>query len=451
MQHTTAPGFYAQNPSQPNVQMSYGHQGHNGGPGYYAPTQPSNSSYPFVSYNQGGHVGNRTAFDIQAREQMNNFFGDVKGGTFNPNDYGQVAHQLASISNLQPAILDYGGTMVIANGGMPNDHSVPKMVSMKQNQIGSYGPNSWNDFTSMSNLKSRDDLRRISQKINVMVDTSYKNSPRDTFDAGDIAQSVSVYGNGLTLRHSHSPPGQRLAPTHQTGISGPSMGRASSRSNHSATPVLTPSSSAVSNSPSCSPDSHHSNSRSPNGNGSMYPNLPETASASTSNAYLSANVAPISVLSTEFDNDLRRRRNGGKLQSARPMLTVDHKGDLNTSEDRVLVAKNALFSTRSGGQDIFKTQDCHTLAVEDSMIDPALSGITSPSTSVSDTASDKNYQLWGENARILEKLKEIIDSLLAERDYENDNETEEEDAEELPKVEGMTNLYPSLPEMGTVN
>ncbi|KMU79010.1 pH-response transcription factor pacC/RIM101 [Coccidioides immitis RMSCC 3703] len=276
--------------------------------------------------------------------------------------------------------------------------------------------------------------------------------------AAGVAQPGAHYIHGaLSYRTTNSPPtAPQLPSSHATATATatsapPATSSASARSPHSATPALTPPSSAQSYTSGRSPvslsSSHHippsSHQAHPQTSSSMYPTLPTTSAQESAPAgYPSvSSVAPPSTLSSIFENDDRRRYTGGMLQRARmdypePMdVSMDGSSDPNPKNAScTTTTTNAATTTATttGEQD----------KISDNMIDPFLrrgSTDRQASTAHNDTAKRRSAtgspdtrgatpkassssrtaeEMWVENVRLLQRLRDYIHERLYHGDYE---------------------------------
>lgn len=193
-------------------------------------------------------------------------------------------------------------------------------------------------------------------------------------------------------------------------ITAPMMATHSSQSNSSGTPALTPSSShsytsghSPVSSHGMSPVSRHSST-----SGTAYPSLP----AVTGGYSPHSTTAPASTLGTNFDSDLRRRYSGGMLQRSAP------------PHDLAMIDTSSDDSRTPSPKETTPRPDHMPRSPLSSNIDPALSGINSPSahSESGDSAKDRAEEAWIENIRVIEALREIIKERLRRKEYDEENE-----------------------------
>ena len=435
--------------------LGYNYQNHNGPQGYYAPTQqPSSSAYGPVYYNvsNGAEVSHNASFDNRKRgyEALNDFFGDAKRRSFDPNSYSDVGNRLLAFQGLQLPALTGGGSMA-------EYQSAPAMVS-SYGGGGVYGPTASHGYAlpPMPNLRTKNDLTTVDQILEQMTATAYE-SPSFVAAAG-VAQPGAVHvqtGMGHRPRQSNSPPSIQLPSAHNCAHSSQSI---SMQSNHSGTPDLTPGSSTMSYTSGHSPVSAASNNgMSPLHSASMYPSLPSTTRANMSGEYIPSlsSMAPASTLGTQFDHDHRRRHSGGTLQKAQPAMRremIKQEDEMDTAEDgedNAPTPKMKALSTADsdcGSDDIFSSEhkqprsDANVKATKQ-MIDPALSGLASPLSSPErdNGLADRADEMWVENIRMLEALREFVREKLERGEYEGGAaETREEVGE---KKEGGMSMH----------
>ena len=428
---------------QPGAPMNYGQQNNNNGSSaYYTPTQQaSQPTYGYVNYdvNQSTEVGNQASFGSRKRgyDAIDNFLGDAKRGRINLSDYVGMSSRLSSLQGIQLPMPAYGGVGTMAGDSYANYQAAPVMMDVGGNSGGVYGPTSQQPYSlpPMSNLRTKDDLLETQDVIGRIMTSLYEH-PNTTASVGAPTNGSYMY-TGVADRQSHSPPGLQLPRSHNGSISSaPDM--MATASNHSSTPALTPSSYHSGTSP-VSMQSNHS--MSPHSTAAMYPNLPSAASTSEANGYMTSNMAPTSTLGNQFDYDNRQRYGGGRLQKAAPPpRSIDDK--IDASKDHVATAKKAL-STSSEEMETPKSDGRPLSRLSNSAIDPALSGLMSPSAmSESETVADKAQEVWVENVRLVEFLKKVVDRMLEEGEYEGGGSDKVE-----TRDEENSSLYPTLREM----
>lgn len=273
----------------------------------------------------------------------------------------------------------------------------------------------------MPNLRTKNDLMNIDQFLEQMQSTVYESS--NAAAAAGVQQPGAHYTHqAVNFRQSHSPPQTALhglghhmsSHVSSAHVTAPMMATHSNQSNASGTPALTPPSSSVSYTSGHSPASSHGmspTSRHSSASSAAYPSLPAVSVGYSPHS----TTAPASTLGTNFDSDPRRRYSGGMLQrSANPrdLAMMDTSDDSRTPSPK---------ETTPRPEAISKT----TLT---SNIDPALSGVGSPSAtseggdSAAESARDRAEEAWIENIRVIESLREIIKERLRRKEYDEDSE-----------------------------
>lgn len=145
----------------------------------------------------------------------------------------------------------------------------------------------------------------------------------------------------------------------------------------------------------------------------MYPNLPSNASDM---AYAAANSATLSGM---FDNDERRRYSGGMLQRAAPDKDKDEMDivtDGSVTPPASAMSKQAKGKKKAGSP-------------EDSLIDPALSA-AEVGTPKSDSKDPEPGEVWVQNMRLIEWMRDLIKKRLDTEQFDDDDKTA------TPKAEG---------------
>lgn len=161
------------------------------------------------------------------------------------------------------------------------------------------------------------------------------------------------------------------------------------------TPGLTPPSSAQSYTSGQSPLQGHA---APS-TSAMYPTLPSSASDI---AYAAANAATLSGMYESEDH--RRRYSGGMLQRAAP---APGKDDMDIASDGSVTPPASAMNKHAKGKG--------KASPEDSVIDPALSA--DASTPKSDSKEADQEQVWVQNMRLIEWMREFIKKRLERGDF----------------------------------
>lgn len=136
----------------------------------------------------------------------------------------------------------------------------------------------------------------------------------------------------------------------------------------------------------------------------MYPSLPSSASDI---AYAAANAATLSGL---YESDDRRRWEGGRLQRAAP---AKDKDEMDIGSDGSLTPPASSMNKSSKGK---------KKASQDIVIDPALSA--DADTPKSDSKDPDQEQVWVQNMRLIEWMREFIKKRLQSGDFEDENAKE---------------------------
>lgn len=409
---------------------SYGNPHHSTHNGYYAPQQPSPYGPVYYPVSHGGDIGQHAAYDNRKRnyDALNEFFGDAKRRQIDPTSYAQVGQRLMALQGLP-----------IHGGGISEYiQAAPQLVSV-DGQGSHGGPMPQHQYAlPLPNLRTKNDLMNIDQFLEQMQSTVYESS--NAAAAAGIQQPGAHYTHSaINFRQSHSPPqtlqhlGQMSSHVSSAQHTAPMMATHSTQSNGSGTPALTPSSSAVSYASGHSPASSHGMSPIPRHSStvsSAYPSLPAVSMGYSPHSA----AAPTSTLGTNFDSDPRRRYSGGMLQrsavSARTVDMMDVSDDSPTSSPKELTPRP---------DNVIKSEITNN-------IDPALSGISSPSES-GDSARDRAEEAWIENIRVIEALRKLISDRLERKEYEDDEDvsmggTEHKDKKAEEKI--SESLYPVL-------
>jgi len=435
------------------MQQSGGSHGyaHQNGTGYYAPTQqPSTSSYGPVYYavnSHGGDTSHHTSFESRKRdyEALNDFFGDAKRRQFNPASYADVGDRLMAFQGLQ--------LPMIHGGVMPDYQPAPTMASVGGHEGGVHGPTLQHQYAlpPMPNLRTKNDLLNIDQFLEQMQATVYEN-PNTAAAAGVAYPGAHVVHGGMNFRQNNSPPGVQLPSSHAAsrGSATSMVAATSSQSTHGDTPALTPPSSALSYTSGHSPlsaTSGNSTSPLPHSGATMYPTLRATSAHATMAGYPVSSTAPTSVLGTIFDDDQRRRYSGGQLQKASKPPRSNEADEMDSSDGTTTPVDNPRKSLDGSTDGEISGEKKST---SPSLIDPTLSGISSPA----DSEAEKAQDAWVDNIRVIEALRKFIAEKLEKGEYDDDKGGDQDmkdattaQGSEVKKERVMTDaqsLYPIL-------
>lgn len=280
----------------------------------------------------------------------------------------------------------------------------------------------------MSNVRTKNDLINIDQFLEQMQNTIYESD--DHIAASGVAQPGAHY-LPVNYRTTNSPPTQ-LPPTHaiattSAAASAPVIPRAASihSPTTSATPALTPPSSAQSHTSGLSPRSslHPGHRLSPPQHDAMYPRLPPaTVAESTAAGYPTVSGATTSTLSSSAFDDERRRYTGGTLQRVRPETQQD-KDEAETPSGKEQQSPN----------------------VSASLIDPALHSNTTPdreatqrTAQVASEVADRADVQWVEKVRLIEYMRNYIGSRLERGEFDDDQEQDSSSSSQSNKEGSAT-------------
>lgn len=337
----------------------------------------------------------QNAYDFEARKRgydaLDHFFGQVKRRELDPVNFQNVSRRLFELQGLQlPQII-------------PSSVSVPAYQPVSLG--GAYeqaDPIQAYSLPPMGNAKTRGDLTSIDQILEQMQATIYESDAQ--LGSTGVAQAGPGYVAYRTST-SASPPSSSHLPSTAAQSASASMlqhqhqGSIASATDAS-TPGLTPPSSAQSYTSGQSPLQNHAAPTS----SAMYPSLPSSASDI---AYAAANAATLSGL---YESDDRRRWEGGRLQRAAP---AKDKDEMDIGSDGSLTPPASSMNKSSKGK---------KKASQDIVIDPALSA--DADTPKSDSKDPDQEQVWVQNMRLIEWMREFIKKRLQSGDFEDENAKE---------------------------
>jgi hypothetical protein len=442
----TATGYYDHsNQMHQGSNGGYGQTHHGAHNGYYAPQQQNSYGGPvYYGVSHGGDMGHQAAYDNKKRgyEALNDFFGDVKRRQFDPNSSAQVGQRLMALHGIP-----------IHNGTLPEYIPSPSMVAVGgHGQASSLGLHQPHYALPIPNLRTKNDLVSMDNFLDQISATVYESST-SAAAAGVQLPSTHYFHRNMAYRQSVSPP-QTAIPNHLVSMgpqvsaataTAPSMVARSSHSPPTGTPALTPPSSSLSYTSGHSPISVHGlspSSRHSSAASAMYPTLPAVSSGYQTHS----SGAPVSTLGPSFDLDPPRRFSGGMLQRSAGPRSIDE-----------MDVDDASISTSKESTPQVSSREVDSKGVSASLIDPALSSLSSPGqqSDSDESARDRAEEIWVENMRVIEALKNLIHDRLENHQYEDDTEkTDNEDMNDEGKeiaIEGNTkriddheSLYPKL-------
>ncbi|KAI1814852.1 hypothetical protein GGS20DRAFT_546621 [Poronia punctata] len=339
---------------------------------------------------RGDHMGYHAAagYDTRKRsyEAMSDFFNDTKRRQLDPSSYHQVSQRLVPLHGALP-IHGHG----IATEYLP----APPLVSVDAH--GGHAPYQHYSLPPMPELRTKNDLVRMDQMLEQMQSTIYESSNTPYMP--------------VNIRQTHSPPHtathgpSAMAHHYSTGhVHSPATNISST-----GTPVATPPSSAQSQTSGHSPTSSTGFSPSPRNSSTAYPTLPAVPSGYPGGT-------ATSTLGPTFETDPRRRYSGGVLQSS-----------VGTVGPRAV--------EREGS----RTPKAH---------DSAISSPSAESERSSETREreDQAYEVWLENVRTIEFLREYVNERIRRKEFDADSPGSSSSMDvDSPGRPPSQPAYPALP------
>jgi hypothetical protein len=425
----------------------------------------------YYAVSHGGDMNNTAAMETRKRtfDAINEFFGEAKRRSIDPNSYQDLAPRLQALQAVVP---------IIAAGHGPSEYQ-PGQLMVASSGGPSHLPHP-HYALPIPNIRTKRELVDIDSFLDQVSNSVYENSNHAA--AAGVHQPGSHYTPiGLNYRQSHSPPqvqhgtsSHQIEPSHATATTtgahhAAAVAAATTTStSNQGTPALTPPSTTLSyasaHSPAPLPSMHHMSPHPRTSVATMYPSLPAVSSSGeVSSGYPApASTAPTSALGTVFDNDERRRFSGGMLQKpSRP----HNEEDMDTSDDSGSHSATPFhrserrYSREDSGQESV-SRKVKGAEISSALIDPALAALGSPTSAHSeageDAQADKAYAIWIENIRVVEALKRLVEVRLANHQYESDDEPMEDgESSSKPQDREMTeaekdaeSLYPVLRAVG---
>ncbi|MCJ1401164.1 hypothetical protein MMC11_004376 [Xylographa trunciseda] len=409
-------GYYSNPQSQPTMPMNYNnpYQGHNGNvagntaPGFvYGPTHPTTNQGYGVSYYQLGNGSGVATSSMNPHSQVaiDHWFRSLKTQQINPSNYEDIHQSLAPLRNVPLPFSNTGGGLAAYSGGqMTMDH---------QSATGHYVPTAPTSYPlDISGLQSKEDYLDVATRLETMNRTAYEYQPASA--TGVSQPPTHQVATGTATRLSNSPPRNQFPPSH--------LIRANSSSTNGGTPEMTSGSSVYSNGHS-PPSMGFNDSMSPTQQnpttGVMYPSLP-------THGPINGNTTT-PTLGNQYERS--RRYSGGRLQRAAPGTSSRRADDMDIDSE-----------TPHATKAVFSKMIDPALSGDTKMIDPALSGEArsrsgSLTPSPNAVAEEEVDNVWVNNMRILEGLKEFVAFRLKQFDTDGGEAAEEQ---------GKTFMYPEL-------
>ncbi|KAJ1337551.1 zinc finger protein GLIS2 [Microdochium nivale] len=380
------------------------HPAHAGG--YYQHHAPPPQAYGaspmyYQTMGRGEHLGYQAAAEYESRKRaydvLNEFFGEAKRRQLDPASYAQVGQRLMPLHGA----FGHGGSLA------PEYLPAPVPVGGVDGP-GGHGPyHQTYALPPMPNIRTKNDLIQIDQILEQMQSTVYENS--NTAAAAGMHQPGSHY-MPLGIRHSQSPP---HSAHHSHAAAAYAAAHAASPMNSTqsnGTPAVSPPSSSLSYaSPSASSPGLSPTSRNGSIASGLYPTLPAVTSGYPGQS-------ATSTLGPTFDNDPRRRYSGGMLQRAssgsRPMVEHDPATTPKASESAVSSVSSPSADSDNGGE----------------------------------SRDEKEYEVWLDNIRVIEALREYVIERLKRGEYEAGSPAStSSDAMDVDSPAAKQPAYPTLP------
>ena len=390
-------------------------------PQYYqahAP-QPTHTSYGNVYYALGNDTGSAYESKKRGYDALNEFFGDLKRRQFDLNSYADVGQRLLGLQSVQ---------LPMVSAPAAEYQPVPAAAAVAATGGGGgYQPAAPPAYQlpPMSSVRTKNDLVNIDRFLEQMQNTIYESD--DHIAAAGVAQPGAHFVP-VSYRTTNSPPTQLPA----IGTTAPVVPRAASTTHSpsaSATPALTPPSSAQSHTSGLSPRSslHTGHRLSPpqqhDSSSALYPRLPATTMADNMPSYPTVNGgATTSTLSSTLEDE-RRRYTGGTLHRARPDVRESPTGQA------MLSSSSSEGKDDSDGSPAATVRQLESPHVSVSLIDPALhADASSPDqeavqrTAQAATAvADRADVQWVEKVRLIEYMRNYIGSRLEQGEFEDED------------------------------
>jgi hypothetical protein len=376
-------------PPHPASHTSSYYQHHHAPQHSYAGGAPMYYQQPIGG--RGDHIGYQAAAGYDNRKRsydvLHEFFNDTKRRQLDPTSYQQVSQRLVPLH----------GALPIHAHSLGADYLPAPAVVAVDGPGGA--PYQHYALPPMPELRTKNDLVRMDQMLEQMQSTIYESSNSPYIP--------------LNMRHSHSPPHSAAQPQPSMAAHNYSPIQVASPIGHlpthtTGTPVATPPSSyTTGHSPSASSAGY---SPSPRHNSTTYPTLPAVTSGYPGQT-------PTSTLGPSFDTDPRRypstthqRANVG------PRPAVDREGSRTPKAP-----------------------------------ESALSAVSSPSAESERSTEtrereDQAYEVWLENVRTIEYLREYVNERLRRKEFDagspGSNSSMDTDSPVRPPSQPA---YPALP------
>ncbi|KAL6859630.1 pH-response transcription factor pacC [Trichoderma novae-zelandiae] len=441
-----APSYYDHTGQMRNPVVGFP-QPHPGG--YYAPQPSTNYGLYFNQQHvntapRSEHIGYSASYDrkrTNTHELVDDFFASAKRRQIDPTSYAQIGRSLLPLHN---ALSIPSGPMAATESYFPQPagHAVGHgVVHAAHAPAPTQNPLAQQYYLPMPNARTHKDLVQLDHMLGQMQDTVYETAPQITGGMHAHDGQFAAYRGAPSPTSLHRGPGGMHVTTdgYHHPMSAASMASPLTAISSTGTPAVTPPSSAMSytsgHSPSpsassgFSPQSRHSSTAS----SIVYPSLP-TSLPAVSQGFGHSTTA---TLGPSFDTGERRRYSGGMLQRARgaPPRSSEEPSGAATPKASESAASTGSPSSESDASEATRERD-------------------------------EQYEMWVDNMRVIEALREYLRGRLERREYEEEcsglgrirREVDAMDldgkprsplAHERPKSKESSSLYPVLPVPGT--
>ena len=423
-----------------------------GGYGHVYYNLPQNSS----SFNDGGLTETRK----RNHDLLNQLFSDAKRGHVDPGHYMDLGTQFGGVQGLPISVSNAlgngytnggggGGGGGGGSGGL-DGHELGQSTAYQtmQQAPSMQAPHLQMPFPQ---LKTKNDLQAVDNFLYQLSQTVYENAPRRA-----PAHPPPDHG-GIDPGLSDSPP--NVPSIHGSDASTNTMDD---------TPALTPSSHFSAQSPSV----HSNYNQSPvvRSSASLYPSLPNinASIADTNNGtWAPSNGAPPSGLANGFEDYQGRRFQGGYLGRVqpRPSSRANEGGDAASPGSRRGSSDDREAALAKGVKNVdIATSPTDRNAQHGGVNLPPINRHKTSGSEGSSTSSDANQEAWVQNIRVIEALRQFVQTKMESGEFGGDNPDDQSNGAQTPRAHRAedreadvkeqqsspgASLYPSLKPMET--
>ncbi|KAI9672791.1 MAG: hypothetical protein M1831_000226 [Alyxoria varia] len=409
-------GPYHQYPGPSNPQSQLGGNNMGGGYGHVYYNLPQSSSF-----NDGGLTESRK----RNHDLLNQLFGEAKRGQVDPGHYMDLGTQFGGVQGLPPSVSNSLGNGYTngggGGGGGLDGHELGQSTAYQtMHQPPSLqAPHLQMPFPQ---LKTKNDLQAVDNFLLQLSQTVYENAPRRP-----TAHPPPDHG-GID-------PGLRDSPPNLPSI----HGSEASTNTMDDTPALTPGSQFSTQSP---PSAHSNYNPSPvaRSSASLYPSLPNVNASvgdTHNGTWAPSNGAPPSGLANGFEDYQGRRFQGGYLGRVqpRPSSRANDGSDTASPGSRRGSTDDREAALAKGVKNVdIATSPTDRNAQNGGVNLPPIHRHKTSGSEGSSSSSEANQEAWVQNIRVIEALRQYVQTKLESGEYDGENSDDQSNGAQTPRA-----------------